>query len=509
MKRTANKQILSRLARIGHLMRLYLTASIILLILMPLILSWFGFEPLQSLLAILLTEVCLYPTVRYFARKESGLPAMPVLCLAYALQFALPFFTHDATIELVQAEVKYLSDGDVTAALLLAIIGVCAIQTGYYWFEGSKFKKIAPVAELHLKKSKALTYCALVGVIVPLLFTFKNIIPEEFQQPLSSILRLLENQVLVVIGILGWITYSRLYSKWYVVWLYALVFVMTLRGVAGGTIEEALIPIGVLFFVKWLYTRRVSVPLVVTVILLILFLSPVKSDFRRASWAADDQEAVNRSTPEKILLWVGQATDYWADTLSGNRGLAEATASASGRADFLHQVAHIHSMTPGVVPYQNGETYSYFAVAAVPRILWPDKPVAGSANGFYAVSYGITTEEGAKTTTFGVSLLGEAFINFGWFGVVFVMMFQGIIICLLQHIFGGIRSGPGGQAVFIAFFIFFLNGIGSSAEIVFGGILQNLMCGCFLLLWAREKGTRILPILYPSRLPPLSLNSKQ
>ena len=144
-------------------------------------------------------------------------------------------------------------------------------------------------------------------------------------------------------------------------------------------------------------------------------------------------------------------------------------------------------MTPSVIPYQNGETYSYFLVAFIPRVLWPNKPTTGTANAFYAVTYGITTEEGAKTTTFGVSLLGEAFINFGWYGVVLIMLLQGLIISVLEHIFGGARSGPGGQAVFIAFFVFFLNGIGSSAEILFGNILQNLACGYLLLLWARQK----------------------
>ena len=125
-------------------------------------------------------------------------------------------------------------------------------------------------------------------------------------------------------------------------------------------------------------------------------------------------------------------------------------------------------MTPSVVPYQYGETYSYFVVSLIPRVLWPDKPVAGSANSFFGVNYGLQTEEGAKITTFGVSILGEAYINFGWPGVALIMLFQGLILGVLQHMFGETRSGPGGQAVFLAFFVFFLNGIGSSAEILFG-----------------------------------------
>ena len=44
--------------------------------------------------------------------------------------------------------------------------------------------------------------------------------------------------------------------------------------------------------------------------------------------------------------------------------------------------------------------------------------------------------------------------------------------------------------LFRPFFVFFLNGIGSSAEILFGNILQNLLFGYLLLLWARQKPAR-------------------
>jgi hypothetical protein len=488
---TGQSGVLSRWRGIGHLMRIYLIVCLGAMAILPPLLGDFGYQSMQALLAIILLEICFYPTVRYFVRRESGLPAMPIFCVAYAIQFAVPFFTQDPTIDLSQGEKKYLADPDVLAALLMAIVGIAAMQLGYYWFRQSKLRKVAPVAELHLNKSKAVLYCVLVGIMLPLIFTFKGVIPEEFQQPLSSILRLLENQVLVVIAVLAWLAYSGEYSKWYGVWMYALVLVGALRGISTGVLEEALVPIGVLFIVKWLHTRRVSFGTIAAVLALVLFLSPVKADFRQQIWYADNPDAVEMSAAAKMWFWATQATEYWGDTLSGARDLGEATSSAAGRADFIHQVAHIHSMTPSVIPYQYGETYSYFLVAFIPRVLWPDKPVAGNANGFYAVTYGITTEEGAKVTTFGVSILGEAFINFGWPGVVGLMLFQGLIISLLERVFGGQASGPGGQAVFIAFFVFFLNGIGSSAEILFGNILQNLLCGYFLLLWAREKPAKI------------------
>jgi hypothetical protein len=333
-------------------------------------------------------------------------------------------------------------------------------------------------------------YCVAVGIFLPLLITFRGIIPEELQQPLSSILRLLSNQVLVVIGILGWIYYGRRDSKLYGIWLYLLVFGFAFRGISSGSLEEALVPFGVLFVVKWLYTRRVPLAPVLITAGLVVFLSPVKSDYRQKMWLGEDPEIVEHSALTRGAVWLEEAAQYWQEALTSSGDLSEATSSATSRADFIHQIAYIHSMTPSVIPYQFGRTYSFFAVALIPRIIWPDKPLAGNANGFYAVTYGVTTEEGAKASTFGVSILGEAFINFGWLGIFLVMLLQGILIGVFQHSFGSAASGAGGQAVFLAFFVYFLNGIGSSAEIMFGGILQNLVCGYLLLLWAREKRVR-------------------
>jgi hypothetical protein len=498
MSRTATL-IGPRLTRVP-LLKLFFTGAITAVIVLPLVLRELGYQTQLTFLAILLFEICLYPTVRYFAHKESGLPTMPIFGVAFALQFAIPIFTRDATIELAMGETRLLEDSDVAAALLMANIGILALMIAYYSFQKIPFRKAVPVAQLHLNQTKAVLFCLLLGVVLPLLFNFRAIIPQEYQLPLSAILKVLQNQVYVVIGVLGWLVYGRKASKWYALWLYGLIVVTALHGISTGILEEALVPIGVLFVVRWLYTKRISPTLAAGVIGMILFLSPVKGEYRQQLRLDDSSGNAEMSSLARATLWIRQAGDYWVETFSGRRDLVEATAGATSRADFIHQVAYIYSMTPEEVPYQYGRTYSYFAVALIPRALWPGKPQAGSANGFYAVNYGITSEEGAKTTTFGMSLLGESFINFGWAGVVFVMLIQGLAIAVLERIFGNSRSGAGGQAVFIAFFVFFLNGIGSSAEILFGNILQNLLFGYVLLWWAREKSFSSRNVYKPVRL---------
>jgi hypothetical protein len=469
----------------------FLSLSLILVIGLPLILSEYEFSYNQVLLATLLIAICIYPTVRYFTRQETGIPTMAIFCLAYALQFGLPIFTRDPTIELMAREVRYLSDGDVIAALLMAIVGVFMLQLGYFKFRGNTLIKLIPSADLQLNKFRAILYCLVVGLVLPMVVSMKDIIPEEFQAPLSSILTLLQNQILVVIAILGWLAYSKSGSKWFAIALYVAVALAALRGLGNGILEYALVPLGILFAIKWIYTRRIPVGAIAAVFALILFLYPVKNEFRfRVMENAGGEELAEQPLLSKAFVWIEQAADYWVGTFKGDRDLWEATSGATLRTDLIHQVAHIHSMTPSVVPYQYGETYSYFAVSLIPRVLWPDKPATGSANRFFGVNYGLQTEESSKITTFGVSILGEAFMNFGWLGVIVIMLLQGLILGVLHHIFGEPRSGPGGQAVFLALFVFFLNGIGSSAEILFGGILQNLICGYLLLLWAREKPTK-------------------
>jgi hypothetical protein len=467
--------------------RLYFIVSCFGLLVIPPIFAFYGNSIIKGGLAVALLSVCLYPTARYFARRESGVPLFSVLCLSYGIQFGLPIFLKEPEISTINGS-TYLEDPSVIAALLLSIAGVCALQLGYYTFKTHRFAKVIPAINLHLNEKKALVYCLLIGILSPLIFGALNSDSDLNNPQFSAIFTLLHNQRLVVIGILGWLVYSGRGSKWHKFLLYCVVGFATLQGLSSAFLEQAIVPLAILFVTKWRYTKKLPVAPLLATTAIILFLSPVKGTFRDVVWS-DSASAteVSDNGLERASLWVEQAAQYWASVFSGERGVTDATSKAASRTDLIHQFAHIYSQTPDVVPFQHGSTYSYFAVAFIPRALWPDKPTAGGANIFFAVAYGITTEEGSTRATFGVSLLGEGYINFGIPGVLFIMTLQGIVLMLLQHIFGSERSGAGGQAVFLAFFIFFLNGVGTSAEIFFGNIVQNLLASCVLLWWAREK----------------------
>lgn len=486
MDSTLQKSI-SSFKRSRRVWRLYFTVTGFSLLTVPPFFALYGNSLGKGALAIVLLSICLYPTARYFARNESGVPLFAVLCLSYGLQFALPIFTKEPVISLANSS-AYLEDSSVIAALMLSIVGVSALQLGYYCLSSNRVARVIPAIDLHLNEKRAILYCIFVGLMLPIFYGTLRVSDDQAYLQYSAIFNLLQNQRLVVIGILGWLVYSGRGAKWHKLLLYCVVGIAVVQGLSSAFLEHAIIPVVILFLTRWRYTKRLPVPSIVSIIAIILFLSPVKGSFRESVWSDSASAAEVAADPlGSASLWVGQAAQYWVGTLSGERDITDATSSAAARTDLIHQFAHIYSLTPEVVPFQYGGTYSYFAVAFIPRAIWPDKPLAGGANDFFALTYGITSEEGVKRVTFGVSLLGEGYINFGIPGVVFIMALQGAILILLQQIFGSERSGAGGQAVFLAFFIFFLNGVGTSAEIFFGNIVQNLLCSCVLLWWAREK----------------------
>ncbi|MGA9995590.1 MAG: hypothetical protein WBP93_09255 [Pyrinomonadaceae bacterium] len=460
----------------------------------PVILSEYDYSALQIFLTMLLLDVCLYPSYRYIMRGDSGVPVLQLLCLSYAVQFALPIFTRDPIVELAY-DFAYLDNDDVVIALVMVIIGVIMMQLAFYVIRIRRISNALPSVSLPLNVDRALVYCISIFFLSLILGPVQSFLLGKDQVQFSSIIGLLQNQVLVAIGILCWIVYTRGRSKWLKVLLYVIVLVTIIRGASTAMLESVLVPIIVLFITRWIYTRRVPIVGFIVIGLMVLFLSPAKFDLRR-SVAVEREAATESTTTNRVFQWVELATDYWVSAFTQRRDFLESASDTTSRTDLIHQFAYIYASTPSLVPYQYGGSYKYFVVALIPRALWPGKPEANSVNNFYAINYGISTEQVLERSTFGVSLIGEGYMNFGVFGVLLAMALQGLIISLLEHLFAGENSGAGGKAIFLASLVFFLNGIGSSAEIMFGSVFQSMICACVLLWWAREpqkslKGTSL------------------
>ncbi|MFC1795957.1 hypothetical protein ACFL1V_02535 [Pseudomonadota bacterium] len=87
-------------------------------------------------------------------------------------------------------------------------------------------------------------------------------------------------------------------------------------------------------------------------------------------------------------------------------------------------ISRIMLIVPDQIPYAGGETVWVAAKASVlPRILFPDKPKAGGRENYEKYTgFPLTS-----STSMGISLLGEAYINFGVRGAWVFLFFFGLV----------------------------------------------------------------------------------
>jgi hypothetical protein len=236
--------------------------------------------------------------------------------------------------------------------------------------------------------------------------------------------------------------------------------------------------------------RRFPWAALIVTTLLLVFLQVGKSEFRSVYWS---EEETGAGLTERVRFWVERSASMWSEALtSDDRGNALGLASKSlQRASLLTQVAHVLDMTPSLVAFQEGETYRFLGVTLIPRFLWPDRPTVNDANKFYQVAYGLTAEKGLANVSIAVGSLAEGYINFGWTGVIGVMLLVGIILGVYQRTFVVAQSSTLFLAIGLTLIPGFLT-VESQLGQYFGGIIQQIVLTVvvFLPVLRRRAGQR-------------------
>jgi len=261
--------------------------------------------------------------------------------------------------------------------------------------------------------------------------------------------------------------------------LYCSLATSVILGLTTGGLENAFVPIATFLVVRWHCTRKINWKiLILGGVLFVFILQPVKSAYRSQAWSASTAPGL----VERIDIWL-KLSQNWVDRLVQGDFLEEGEIvfrQSMRRLDLLHQFVFVQELTPNTIPYYQGETYGYLAYGWIPRLLWPDKPIAQQANITFALDYGLLYDEQIDKTMTGISHLAEAYANFGVWGVAIVMGIQGIILALINIVLNSVGS-QGGRAIYISIMVFFLNGIGSATAGMFGGIIQNILVSALVL----------------------------
>lgn len=82
--------------------------------------------------------------------------------------------------------------------------------------------------------------------------------------------------------------------------------------------------------------------------------------------------------------------------------------------------------------YLHGETLQYLAFVFVPRFLWPDKPIIQKGGWFaWRIGQARILPNGRYSNAVNMTVPGELYLNFGWFGVIAGCLLFGAYIYML------------------------------------------------------------------------------
>jgi hypothetical protein len=444
-----------------------------------------------------IAALCLLPLFVWRARGSQGMPMFELICLAYMVAFSLPVFMQRN--EIFRSSRYIALDWQATqGALILVALGIVTMLCGYYLLQWGAVKRMLPRVDLPLSSASASLYIN-IGLLAGLAMMAAETLGRAplYSTGWAALIRLCLSQFHVALVLLANKVFSNSRTTYNAVLLFGSVALSFLMGLSMGFLEISLLPITLLFIVRWHAMRRFPWGFAAAGLALFLILSSVKGAYRNYAWYGAGPTTMS----EKLRLWSDLAWEA-ADEIVTSGGVSEVEQDlrlSMSRFDLLHNFVEVTQMTPKVIPFYNGETYSFLLYAWIPRALWPDKPNAYGANSRLAVDYGMMLESQTTATQMGIGHLPEAYANFGLVGVALIMALQGIVFSGLDVVLN--RTGSeGGRAVYVATMVYFLNGIGSATAGLFAGAFVGVV-SCAIVLRFFSRGwsrPRYMPV--PARL---------
>lgn len=432
----------------------------------------------QCILAMILLMIPWSSYLKWKLRQEPGVPVFAIISFMYWIYFALSLFWGPRTVSGKDTPGEALvSEEAITAALELAVVGVLAIWLG---MRARLARHIVPERMPILSTGQPAIFYIRFLLVLSGLLGLSESIPFMAGEGATQILTILVTMVPILAFAILFRGFLRGESapvdKVLIVGFLALRFIIGLSSGWLGSFASLVIVCGAVYLLE---RRKVPRLAVILVVIFTLFFQVGKKEFREAYW----QQQAQTSKIDRVKFWAATSFTKWGDALTDPTGteLNDAMNASLSRMSLLTQSANVIEMTPSVVPYQYGRLYSFLAVTWIPRFVWPDKPSMNEANRFYQLAYGLSNDVSLEGVSISVGTMTEAYISFGWFGVIGIMFLLGILYEVYQRVCFARTSGALMVCTGIALLPQVI-GIEAQMGAYVGGVLQQVLLTLLIFL---------------------------
>jgi hypothetical protein len=419
--------------------------------------------------------------LRWKETRKCQVPLFAMISGMYWLYFGLALFWGDLLYTQFGRRPQPMSEASITTIMVMVVVGVAAMLAGKRLTESSVSP---PTFSLATSLTTSQWLYVEILVVAGLLGDRLQGTGGDLRQVVLLVLTFAP-LVAFVLLMQKFLTGRANYHEQALLAIYLLV--KTFTGLASGwlgSVVSLFIIIGLLYLQAHGKVPRMWL---VALAVYILFFQVGKERFRSRYWGHQS----DGGTVERITDWVGISLQQWQsffDHPTAERFQSLVSQSVN-RLSLLPMGAAVIERTPSFVPHQNGRLYSYMLVTLVPRFLWPEKPSFNEANQFFQLAYGMSRLRDLDRTSISVGVMIEAYISYGWAGVVAVMFLLGVFFAFFQSIFLMPKSPLILSAIGIAMLPGFL-AIDSQLVQYLAGLIQQFLAAYCLLLPIATKACK-------------------
>jgi oligosaccharide repeat unit polymerase len=430
-------------------------------------------------------------------QNRGGLPVFAMLGFVYWWWFAVGMFWLERTPGLGFGR-RIINTESVDDAILLALVGVVCMGVGMR----VRVTPLPPLRHLELEE-KQISWHYVRFVLVAA--TLVSLAPGAFSllgsdgQHIMSILSSTVPTVAFLLLLRKCLTDKGSMLDRTLLWVYFPVRIVSAlaSGWLGFVVGVGFV-CGVMYF---LVRRKIPLTMVAVSVVAVLFLQVGKKEFRNSYWEKGEAGGVL----ERATSWLNGSASKWSEALNSTSSDSTFHLSSESleRTSLLPQVSHVLDVTPSQIPFQGGQTYSYMLITLIPRFVWPDKPSVNDANRYYQLAFGLSTERTVKGTNIGAGCLAEAYINFGWPGVICIMFVIGIILGIYERSFLAEDSSTFFLAIGVALLPGIL-GIEAQMSAYLGGVIQTVLLTILVFLPVlRRRSGKVRTVSVTPRIVPV------
>jgi hypothetical protein len=436
-----------------------------------------GIPYLNFIIGLLLWAVSIIPLFLWVRSGMRTIAMFPLISIFYGVQYGLCIFSQAPAI-VIHSQETVLSWDSVLQAQIYSLLGLVAMQIGHWLACRQRLRVFSPIRLYVPPKRRFLLIFSLFSV--GLIGVFMQ--ATSWNDSLGGIGTFLRFNWLLIPAVLAIGLYShrergeeRFLSKR---WLWASVAGLIVFGLVTTTMLESVF-ISLLFV--WVIiasrTRKVSLLLLVVTFFIVSLFNSVKMDVRQGSRSSEG------TTVTALSKWSGAVAGADYTRLLFDRsefGESAYWRELLSRFSLLNRFAWVCDNTPGRVPFFGGRSYMPFFHVWIPRIAWPDKPIMSDVTMELDFAYELRDATMGFSYSIGIGLISEAYANYGAGGVFIVALFIGAVLGLFGLLFNRPNSDCA-AAIYAVCLSSFLNGLGSSAIIMFGNLAQVVICAALLI----------------------------